>query len=505
MRMSEKNNNEAMKVYLRGAVMVAVSAGVGALAAALNLERSQVISCSIFIMIIMATLLFWKFRLAIAFVGIGALMGLNVLDLPTFIQECKIDVILFLVGMMVTVGVLKELGLFTWIIQTVINTERMNGPMFVVIIVFLGALLACAVDEVTSILFMATLIFQVCDTLKLRPVPFLMIAVMGTNIGSSGTMLGNPVGILIGQNAKPPLGFVDFLQWSFPIMIVALSASLLVLMYWFRKDIHLLSERLKSRRAMGLGLGPLVRVPYRRGLSILVGMICFIALHHQLESWLGLAPNTILIVAPLVVAGLLMIWRHERARHYIEADVEWWTLLFFMMLFAVAGTLEHTRVTAEIAGSFKEIFGDTPSILIPLTIALSAVGSAFVDNIVFVAAYMPVVNALEQTPLLWALLMGACMGGNITMIGSTANIVALGMLEKRYREHIRFFEWLKVGAVVGLVSCLIAWGGITLLAPYMPTKAERIQAKSGHLESRSVGGEIPLDHKGQDDAGKTRH
>jgi len=166
-----------------------------------------------------------------------------------------------------------------------------------------------------------------------------------------------------------------------------------------------------------------------------------------------------------------------------QRGVEWWTLLFFMMLFAVAGTLEHTHVTEEIADGFQNVFGSEVSILTPIVVGLSAIGSAFVDNIVFVAAFMPVVNKLEHTPLLWALLQGACLGGNITMIGSTANIVALGMLEKRYRSHIYFIEWLKVGATVGLISCLIAWGGIVLLTPHMPTKAERLEAASQHIQS----------------------
>jgi len=435
-------------------------------------------------MIIMATLLFWQFRLAIAFVGIGVLMGTNVLTLPTFIRESKIDVILFLVGMMVTVGVLKELGLFTWIIQSVITLPKITGTTFVIIIGVLGAFMACAVDEVTSIVFIATLIFQVCDTLKLKPTPFIIIGVLATNIGSTGTMLGNPVGILIGQKANPPLSFVDFITWSFPIMIVVLGICIVILMYWYRKDIKLLTERLNARRQLGLGLGPLVKIPYKSGLAVLLGMITFIALHHHIELKLGLAPNTVLIVAPLVIAGLLMMWRHERARHYIEADVEWWTLLFFMMLFAVAGTLEETHVSDRIAGYFQQAFGDKVSILLPVIITISAIGSAFVDNIVFVAAFMPVVNQLEQTPLLWGLLHGACLGGNITMIGSTANIVALGMLEKRYRAHIYFFEWLKVGAVIGIISCLLSWGGIAILAKYMPTPQQR-EAHRQAVEKRS--------------------
>jgi Na+/H+ antiporter NhaD/arsenite permease-like protein len=459
----------------RAAIALAVSGLTGLLVHSLGFERPQVISVTIFITIIMATLLFWQFRLAVAFVGIAALMMANVMNLSTLIEESQLDVILFLIGMMITVGVLRELGLFTWIIQRVIAIQGMTGNLFVIVIVFLGAFMACVVDEVTSIVFVAALVFQVCDTLKVRPVPFLIIAVMGTNVGSAGTMLGNPVGILIGQNADPPLSFVDFLYWSFPVMLVGLFVALFILMWWFRADIRLLSERLQARRKLGLGLGPLVEVPYKKGLAILIALIGLIASHHYLEHRLGLAPNTVLIIAPLLVAGVLMVWRYERARHYIETDVEWWTLLFFMMLFAAAGTLQHTHVSARVADSFHATFGGRSFILIPLILVLAAVGSAFVDNVIFVAAFMPVVNRLEQTPLVWALVLGTCFGGNITMIGSTANIVALGILEKRYRSSILFVEWLKVGAVVGLVTGLVAWAGVSLLAPYMPTVEQRRQ------------------------------
>ena len=477
---------EIRQTFVRSVIMLAVSFAIGLLTHLFKLNNQQVVASSIFVMIVMATLLFWKFRLAIAFIGIGVLMGTNALDLPTFIKECKIDVILFLVGMMVTVGVLRELGLFTWIIQSVIKTPKMTGRMFIIIVMFLSAIMSCIVDEVTSIVFMATLIFQVCDTLKISPIPFLIISVMATNIGSSGTMLGNPVGIVIGQNVSPPLSFVDFMVWSFPVMIITLSVSMVLLLWWYHKEIKLLSERLSARREMGLGLGPLVNVPYKTGLAILVGMICFIGLHHTIEVKLGLAPNTVLIVAPLVIAGVLMVFRQDRARHYIENDVEWWTLLFFMMLFAVAGSLEHTHVTEEIANHFQNVFGSRPSLLLPIIIAISAAGSAVLDNVVLVAAFVPVVDKLGQTPLIWALLHGACLGGNITMIGSTANIVALGMAEKRYRTSIKFFEWLKVGLVVGIISCLISWASLAFLADRMPTRQQRLEQAVRHIKSQNL-------------------
>jgi Na+/H+ antiporter NhaD/arsenite permease-like protein len=455
------------QIGVRGLVMIAISVAAGVILYATGFrEQEQILAASIFFLIISATLLFWHFRLAIAFIGIAILLGGRVLLLEELIRSAELDIILFLIGMMTMVGVLKDLGLFTWVIQLVINVKRMDGMTFTVIVSLVSALMACIVDEVTSIVFVLALVFQVCDTLKIRPTPFVMIAVIATNIGSSGTMLGNPVGILIGTKAG--FSFQDFLVWASPIMVVSLLSALVLVIVWYRKEIRLLSERLEARRQMHLGLGPLVRIPYRRGLFILAAAITFIALHHQIEQRLGVEKNTILIVAPLAIAGILMIWRNQRARHYIESEVEWWTLLFFMMLFAVAGALEHTGVSERVAHNFRGVFGDSPFLLTPILIVITALGSAFVDNIVFVAAFIPVVRELQSTPLWWALLFGACFGGNITAIGSTANIVALGMLEKRYRSSIGFFEWVKIGAVVGLVTCLVAWAGIALLTPLMP-------------------------------------
>ena len=423
------------------------------------ITSNQVIAVSTFITIISATLLFWNMRLAVAFIGISVMLAANVMSLTQMMEKAELHIILFLIGMMTLVGVLKDLGLFTWLIQLILNAKNMSGKRFVITLVLMSGIMASLVDEVTSIVFVLALVFQVCDTLKLRPTPFVLISVIATNIGSTGTMLGNPVGLLIGT--KTGLSFGEFLTHAAPIMLLSLMVTMAVLMFWARKDIALLDERLAKRRAGNLGLGPLVRIPYRRGLFILIAALIFIALHSFIENRLGLAPNTMLIVAPLTISGILMIYRSKRARHYIETEVEWWTLIFFLVLFAVAGSLEITGITDVVADRFTETFGTNRFILTPLVVGITAIGSAFVDNIVFVAAFIPVVNELIQShpelgPLRWAMLFGSCFGGNITAIGSTANIVALGMMEKRYGAHIAFLEWLKIGALVGLITCTLA-------------------------------------------------
>ena len=461
----------AAALLARFGVLAAISAVVALLTRyAWGLTAQQTVSVTVFLIIILATLFFWSFRLAIAFLGLPVLILSGALELDCFREHCSLEVILFLIGMMVVVGGLRDLGFFTWIIQGILKMKRMTGPRFVVVTAVASALSASAVDEVTSILFMAALVFQVCDVLKVRPIPFLIICVMATNVGSSGTMLGNPVGILIGSRAG--LTFEDFIVWAFPVMLLSLVATVALLMVWYRRDIAQLSERLEQRRGHALPLGPTVAVPYRRGLLLIIGTIGLVALHHRIEVLFGLETNTILYMAPLVSAGIVMIWRRERARHYIEHDVEWWTLTFFLLLFGVAGTLQYTQVTTEVAVSLKALLGDRTDVLMPAVMVISALGSAFVDNVIFVAAFIPVVQELigdagPVHPLWWALLFGACFGGNITMIGSTANIVALGMLEKRYRTRIVFLEWFRVGLAAGLAAGLVAWAALLLTGPLM--------------------------------------
>ncbi len=440
------------------------------------LESHQATACAVFVAIIFGTLFFWGFRLAIAFLGLAVLIFTNSLNIPQFVTSSSLEVILFLVGMMVIVGALRDLGFFTWIVQLIVAMPKLSGKKFIFVTAVASALLACAVDEVTSIIFISTLIFQVCDRLKLNPRPYILISVLATNVGSAGTMMGNPVGIYIGT--KGMLTFGDFMIWSFPIMLTALLATIGLLLFLFRRDLAQFDIQLKNRLDQGLTLAPVVKVPYKPGLILITLTILAIASHHPLESMLGLSKNSVLLITPLICAGIVMILKPSRARHYIEQEVDWWTLLFFMLLFAVAGTLEYTHVDRVLAQSFSGICGSSTGILVPFIFLVSAIGSAFVDNVIFVAAFCPVIEQLSMSikdlPLWWALLFGACFGGNITMIGSTANIVALGMLEKRAGGHITFFQWFRIGAVCTLLSGIIAVGALLILEPLMPDRASKI-------------------------------
>ncbi|HKL21081.1 MAG TPA: SLC13 family permease, partial [Tichowtungia sp.] len=383
------------QMIVRMALLLTISIGIGVSGSALGLTGQQSSATAVFLAIILGTLFFWNFRLAIAFLGIGVLMFTKSLDIDHFVKEASLPVILFLVGMMIIVGALRDLGFFTWVVQSILSIPKITGRKFIAVTAVASALLACAVDEVTSIIFISTLVFQVCNRLKLNPTPYIIICVLCTNIGSAGTMMGNPVGIYIGTKAH--LTFFDFIQWAAPIMLVSLTSAVFITMWWYRKDLDEFDLRLKERMDRELSLVPNVKVPYGKGLAVLVLTLVAIASHHPLESAFGLDPNSILLVAPLAVAGIIMIVKRDRARHYVEAEVDWWTLLFFMFLFAIAGTLAYTGVTKLMADGFTKTFGTDLKVLIPVVMVTTAIGSAFVDNVIFVAAFAPVIEALGES------------------------------------------------------------------------------------------------------------
>lgn len=456
------------KVLALAAIVVSVSV-LGWLGD-LTRNATQVITLAVFSMVISTTLLFWERRVAAAFFGIAVLVASHAMSLTDVMKATELDIIFFLIGMMIVVGVLKDFGFLSWIIQNTIHRKSMDGPRFVIILCTLAAVLASVVDEVSSIVVVLALVFQVCSTLNLRPQPYVLMCVLATNIGSAATMLGNPVGIFIGNKAG--LTFAQFLVGATPVAFCSLAVTLGILLWHFRRDIAEMSERMHGYRQVGDGFALSEKIPYKTGVAILVFLIGVIAFHHQLEGFFGLGDadnkNAFLIMAPLIVAGVLMVWRPRKARYYVEKDVEWWTLLFFMLLFAIAGALHEQGITKNLATQLTANVKGGPVGMIPLVLVIASLGSAFVDNIVFVAAFTPVIQNLidisrEYSVLWWALLFGACFGGNVTVVGSTANIVASGLLEKHGYRPIAFWDWFKVGALVGVATALVAWLYLTFV------------------------------------------
>jgi len=373
---------------------------------------------------------------------------------------------------MILVGLLKSAGFFAWIVMLILRIRNLTSHKFLLLTATISALLACAVDEVTAIVFIAAAIFEICDYFEVDPTPFLMISIFATNVGSCGTVLGNPIGVLIAMKAG--LTFEDFIVKAFPVMLVCLGALIMIVKVWYKKELANLDAKMKELGANDI-LIKLISIPPEKDLKIslvvFAATIFAIAMHHRLEVLLDLQPNTVLLILPLISSGIVMAWKHSKARDFVEKDVEWWTLLFFMLLFAQAGTLKFTGASDVIAQKIVAMTTSNLAALTGVVLWVSAIGSSILDNVVLVAAFIPVVQGFQGLgvsikPLWWALLFGGCLGGNITLVGSTANIVALGLLEKEEGIHMTFFRWFWIGLIVGTVTTAIAWISLIILPIY---------------------------------------
>jgi len=452
--------------------LFAISSTAGILGRNAGLSSQQALALAIFLSSILGTLFFWDFRLSFAFIGTSVLLITRTIDLKHVVEFASLDVIIFLVGMMVLVALLKDSGFFAWIVQLILRVKNLTAVKFVVIISVISALLSTMVSEVVSIIFMVAAILEICDYFEVEPVPFIIISVLATNIGSAATVLGNPIGILIASKAG--LTFEDFIVKAFPLACVCLIAMILLVMVWYRKSLFKMQQQMRELGANEM-LIKLISVPPEKNLKIsllIFGITIFlISLHHRFEMLLGLEANTILLTLPLLSSGCVMIWKWEKARDYIEKDVEWWTLLFFMFLFAQAGTLKFTGTSDVLARGMIQITRSNINLLTGIMLWVSTIGSSILDNVVLVAAFIPVIQSLQGMgynlqPLWWVLLFGGCLGGNITLIGSTANIVALGVLEKEKRIRITFFQWFWIGLTTGVMTTCIVWLAIALVPFY---------------------------------------
>jgi len=460
------------RLILKFSILFILTVSLGLLSTRVGMNSHQALSISIFIASVLGTILFWDFRLAIAFLGIAVLLITKTVDLENVIKFASLEVILFLIGMMVIIGFLKEVGFFAWLVSLIIRIRNLTAKKFAFSICLISAILACAVDEVTSIIFMVAAVLEICDYFEVSPTPFVIMSVLTTNIGSSGTVLGNPIGILIA--IKSGLTFEDFLLRAFPLMLVCLLVTIALLFLFYKKSLKLLDKKIKDFGANEM-LIKLISVPPERqlklGLAVFGITLLFISLHHRLELIWRLETNTVLLVIPLISAGFVMIWKYKKARVYIEKDVEWWTLVFFMLLFAKAGTLKYTGATDVLANYLVKFSRNSPKALISNILWTSAIGSSVLDNVVLVAAFIPIIQnfyilGFGIKSLWWALLFGGCLGGNITLVGSTANIIALGILEKEKNIKMTFFRWFGVGLSIGIITTAIIWISLVCLGLY---------------------------------------
>ncbi len=446
-----------------------------------RLNFFQIISCTIFVAAVLETIVFWNFRMGIALICIASLLLTKTIDVHNLIEFASLEVILFLICMMTITGMVSDIGFFRWLMIKMIKISRFRLYPLVIILCLTSMVLAMLVDEVTSIIFVTAVVIEICSLFGMNPLPLVITTVLATNIGSAGTVLGNPIGILIAM--KSGLGFEDFLKWAFPVSLLSLISLIVIVLFWYRKYFYEFQNRIsqENTKANLLLFNEWEEVKnlkdFKIGMGIFFVTLFFIVLHHRIEETFDMAHNTMLLVPVFISSGIVFLWKRLRAKLYMEKEVDWRTLVFFMLLFAKAGTLKYVGITDIVADKLAGIAGANLPVLIAIILWFGSVGSSVLDNVVLVAALIPVIQNLAYlginvNPLWWALLFGGCFGGNITMIGSTANIIALGILEKKCSTEdrcikISFFQWLWIGLLVGIVSTLVAQAFLFIFHRFM--------------------------------------
>ena len=413
--------------------------------------NKQIMASGVFFSTIIGTLLFWRQRVAIASFGLGILLLSGTMDVNTTVKFMSIPTILFIISMMVVIAWLKYLGFFKSIVSNILEKVGPYPRKIFFILMLLSLILGGFCDEVTAILVVSAISIFLCDEMNLNSFPFIIGLIFATNIGSALTLMGNPIGIYIAFAGN--LTFEDFLKWATPISLFTVILITLLLLVLFRKQIP---EKVK---ACGMRVNPLEGITEKNkmkwgGIIFLLLILC-IAFSKRFDNLLNLLPNTTLVAIPLVFVGLIVFIEREHGKILITEGVDWWTILFFMFLFAKAACLEYTGVTSKLAYQIESFsqrypltvlspqFGPTITSLVVITL-FTAIASGFVDNLPIIAALVPVVKHLKiigvphAEILWWALLFGGCFGGNLTMIGSSANMVALSVYEKSEGKTIHF-------------------------------------------------------------------
>ena len=299
----------------------------------IGLSGHQAMVAAIFCVSIMGVLLYWELRLSFVFLGAGVMLLTRSIDLENLIKFASLDVILFLIGTMILVGMLNDAGFFYWMITRLIRIKNITGGKLFILIMLLSGILSGLMGEVASIIIMSKIILDICHLTDVDPIPLIIASVLATNIGSSGTLLGNPVGILIAARAN--LSFEDFMRDAFPTTIIVLIATLAILSLWYRKVIRELNEKLTPLKENDFFIS-LITIPTDTRTKVSIGiffaMLTNIFFHHRIEVIFGLEENSILMITPIVFAGIALLYRRDRMRHYVEREVEWTSVLFFLFL-----------------------------------------------------------------------------------------------------------------------------------------------------------------------------
>ena len=386
-------------------------------------------------------------RVVVALLGASALIVAKVITQEEAFNSIDFNVIFLLVGMMILVNILKHTGAIKW--YSIFLAKKTNGNPILLLIYFsiFTAILSAFLDNVTTVILVASVTLYIANELKLNPIPFLISEIIASNVGGTATLIGDPPNIMIGSAAK--LGFNQFIIHACPLVILVFPIVLLTLYFLYKNKLVVSKEAREKLSSIPLK-GVITNKPLMIKSLIIIALVLIGFLFHGV---LHLEAGTIAIAG----ASFLLIFENSKL---MWDDVEWTTIFFFIGLFIIVGAVEKVGTIDYLSDLvFKVTKGDFKTTTLAL-IWFSAIISAIVDNIPFAATVIPLINDLGKhyanlNPLWWALVFGAGFGGNITIIGAAANVL-ISDQAKRAGYPISFFEYFKVGILIGIETLTLS-------------------------------------------------
>jgi len=387
-------------------------------------------------------------RTLAALLGGVTIIIIGVLDQDQAFLAIDWNVIFLLAGMMMIANVLRETGLFQWIAVQSVQLGKGNPYRIMVILVLVTAVTSALLDNVTIVILMAPVTLFIAASLGVSPLPFLIAEILASNIGGTATLVGDPPNILIGSAAG--IDFVTFAANLAPISLLILFAFIGLTWFLFRKDLQTVKSGQSIIEAMDTSELITNRTLLLKSLVVLAGVLLGFLFHGALH----LQPATIALAG----ATVLMLWGRMDLDHVLH-DIEWTTLFFFIGLFILVEALVEVGIIEAVAEAALRLTDGNLQMTSMLLLWFSAFASGIVDNIPYTATMIPVVESLGHAmpvdPLWWSLALGACLGGNATLVGAAANVVVANLSEKS-GQPISFGLFLRYGVIVTFMSLVLA-------------------------------------------------
>ncbi|MFQ6106009.1 MAG: ArsB/NhaD family transporter [Thermoplasmata archaeon] len=366
-----------------------------------------------------------------------------------------------LFGMMVIVGVIAETGFFDFV--AVRMTKIAGGDYWMLMLMFavVSAAASAFLDNVSTVLLLIPVTISISKSLEVNPIPLIMAEILASNIGGTATLVGDPPNIMIGS-AVPQISFISFIINIAPIVIITMLVSILLLKWMYREEIKQAPQNLEESLARNEWDEIKNMRLLKKSLLVTGLVVLFFMIHHTL----GVEPSVIALGGAVALLVWGRIHPEDALRH-----VHWSTLLFFAALFIMVGGLVHVGVMDIVGTALADFTGGDLFVALVFILWISAIASTFLDNIPFTATMIPIIFAMQPlfvldkffiNPMWWALSIGACFGGNGSLVGASANMVAVGISEK-FGYPITFRGFMRKAFPFMIVTLVIGTGLLLLM------------------------------------------